>query len=182
LFGATFLPLKRGIFQDLLEAHPGELERPVLKAALAFHARSTRYLTAVSSGQMRHDLQGQAVEPVAPEHVYQALLEVFQRRQTRSAEDLRPKLVARIVHAFEVSGLSVQDYVEKMHGSDEGANALLQDAMAEVQSRAARDEALLRAFESSGTQSVEQFAEMYGMQVGAAHATLQRARSARPNP
>ena len=55
LFGAQFLPLKRGIFQDLQDAHPEVFEREALKAALSMHTRSTRYLSAVSSGQQRHD-------------------------------------------------------------------------------------------------------------------------------
>ena len=97
LFGAVFLPLKRGIFHDLMAAHPDVLEREALKEALAQHTRSTRYLTAVAAGQQRHDLQGQPVEAMAPEHVYQALLEVFRRRQGRTPEDLRPKLRQRIL-------------------------------------------------------------------------------------
>ena len=35
LFGAVFLPLKRGIFQDLLAAHPEVFETESLKAALS---------------------------------------------------------------------------------------------------------------------------------------------------
>ena len=31
LFGAQFLPLKRGSFQDLMDAHPGVFERDALK-------------------------------------------------------------------------------------------------------------------------------------------------------
>ena len=66
LFGAQFLPLKRGIFQDLMDAHPEAFEREALKAALSLHTRSTRYLIAVSSGAQRHDLTGQPVEAMAP--------------------------------------------------------------------------------------------------------------------
>ena len=40
LFGAVFLPLNRGIFQDLLEAHPDAFERESLKAALSMHTLS----------------------------------------------------------------------------------------------------------------------------------------------
>jgi hypothetical protein len=87
LFGEVFLPLKRGIFQDLLAAHPEVIEREALKEALAQHTRSTRYLSAVAAGQPRHDLKGQVAEAMAPEHVYQALLEVFRRRHARSGED-----------------------------------------------------------------------------------------------
>ena len=42
LFGAVFRPLKRGIFQDLLAAHPDAFEREALKVALGIHTRSTR--------------------------------------------------------------------------------------------------------------------------------------------
>jgi sRNA-binding protein len=173
LFGATFLPLKRGIFQDLLAAHPDTFERELLKAALSFHTRSTRYLTAVASGQQRHDLQGQPVEAMAPEHVHQALLEVFRRRQLRTPENLQPKLIGRIVVAFEASGLSAQAYAELVRSRDEAANSVLEEALHEVEARAAKNEAVRRAFEASG-QTVEVFADMYGMDARDVTRTLAR--------
>jgi sRNA-binding protein len=179
LFGEVFLPLKRGIFQDLLAAHPEAIEREALKDALAQHTRSTRYLTAVAAGQPRHDLQGQVVEAMAPEHVYQALLEVFRRRHARTGEDVRAKLRERIVQAFEASALPRADYAELVRGRDEAANTLLEEALAEAAARSARDEALLRAFQASG-KPVEAFAEMYGMDPRAAARTLERAMRMRP--
>lgn len=173
LFGAVFLPLKRGIFQDLQDAHPDAFEREALKAALAMHTRSTRYLSAVSTGQQRHDLQGQAVEAMAPEHVHHALLEVFRRRQGRSQEDLRPKLRERMVQAFEASGLSAVDYADLVRSRDDEANALLDEALAEAQARAAKTEALQRAYASSG-KTVEDFAEMYGLDPRAVGRMLKR--------
>lgn len=178
LFGAEFLPLKRGIFQDLLDAHAGALDKDALKLALSVHTRSTRYLTAVAAGLQRHDLQGQPVEAMAPEHVHHALLEVFRRRQQRSGEDLAPKLRNRIVQAFEASGLTREQYAERVRGRDEQANALLDEALAEAAARAAKDEALLRAFEASG-QSAEAFADMYGLPVRQVGQTLERARQRR---
>ncbi len=177
LFGAVFLPLKRGIFQDLLEAHPDALERESLKAALSMHTRSTRYLTAVAAGEQRHDLQGQAVEAMAPEHVHHALLEVFRRRQMRSKEDLRPKLIARIVVAYEASGLTPLAYAELVRSRDEAANAVLDEAMLEAQARAAKTEALLQAFKASG-KTVDEFADMYGMDPRAVSRMLARAPAA----
>lgn len=179
LFGAVFLPLKRGIFHDLTAAHPDALEREALKEALGQHTRSTRYLTAVAAGQPRHDLQGQPVEAMAPEHVYQALLEVFRRRQSRTPEDLRPKLRERIVQAFEASGLPRADYAELVRTRDEAASALLEEALAEAAARSAREEALLRAFDASG-KPIEEFANMYGMDPRSAARTLERARRLRP--
>ena len=173
LFGAQFLPLKRGIFQDLQEAHPDVFEREALKAALSMHTRSTRYLSAVSTGQQRHDLQGKPVEAMAPEHVHHALLEVFKRRQGRGGEDLRPKLRQRMVKAFEASGLSALDYADLVRSKDDAANALLDEALAEAVERGAKAEAMQRAYSSSG-KSVEAFADMYGLDPRAVGQLLKR--------
>ena len=184
LFGAVFLPLKRGIFQDLLAAHPDAFEREALKQALGIHTRSTRYLQCVAAGQQRHDLQGQPVEAMAPEHIHQALLEVHRRRQGRSSEDLLPKLRARIVANIEASGLSREEYAERTRTRDEAANALLDEALAELAEKIAREEALLRTFEASGKKSVDEFADMYGMDPRAVLRSLHnaRTRAAAPAP
>ncbi|MDA8455859.1 ProQ/FINO family protein [Acidovorax sp. GBBC 3334] len=178
-FGAQFLPLKRGIFQDLQDAHPGVFERDALKVALGLHTRSTRYLQAVAEGRPRHDLSGQVVEAMAPEHVHHALMEVFRRRKPRDGEDLQAKLRRRIAQAFEASGLDRAGYDALVRGRDEKANALLDEALAEVAERDAKAEALLRAFEASGNADVAPFADMYGMDVRAVERSLQRARQLR---
>ena len=54
-------------------------------------------------------------------------------------------------------------------------NAILQDAFAEWAARNARDEALLRAFEASG-QTLEAFADMYGLVPRTVGQQLERAR------
>jgi sRNA-binding protein len=170
LFGAEFRPLKLGIYQELLAAHPEEFQRDTLKAALGQHTRSTRYLHSVAAGVSRHDLQGAAVESVAPEHVYLSILELFRRRQLRAREDLRPQLKAQLMSAFEASGLSRQDYLARVQNSDLKANALLEDALAEVDQKLARQEALLRTFDASG-KTLAEFSDMYGLN-RAAHADL----------
>jgi len=182
LFGEVFHPLKRGVFQDLQDAHPGVFEREALKVALGLHTRSARYLQAVASGEKRRDLQGQVVEDLAPEHVHHALLELWRRREQRTPEAekaaLREQWRSRIARAFEASGLSRADYAERVRTRDEGAAALLDEAFAEAAARAAKDEALLRAFEGSGA-TVEAFADMYGLDPRAAGQTLERARKLR---
>ncbi|AOW14861.1 ProQ/FinO family protein [Hydrogenophaga crassostreae] len=175
LFGETLLPLKRGIFQDLLAAQPEALDKAGLKAALALHTRSTRYLTAVASGQQRHDLAGLPVEPLAPEHVHHALIEVFRRRGARSREDLRPKMRQRIAIAFEASGLSRDAYLELVSGKDEEVNQITKDGVEVAATRLARDEALLRTFEASG-KNLNEFADMYGLHVLDANRTVERAK------
>lgn len=162
LFGADFLPLKLGIFQELLAAHPDVFERDTLKAALGVHTRSGRYLQCVAARKPRHDLQGAPVEDVAPEHVYLAIVELFRRRQGRSGEDLRPKLRAQLMVAFEASGLTSQAYLAKIPSGDIDTAAVLQDALADHDQKLARQEALARAFEASG-KSVPEFADMYGL-------------------
>ncbi len=175
LFGAVFRPLKRGVFQDLLAAHPDVFERDALKVALGIHTRSTRYLQSVAAGDKRHDLQGQPVEDMAPEHVHHALLEVYRRRKARGTDDLLPKLRNRMIGAFEASGLTREAYTELVQGRDESANAILEEAFAEWSARNAKDEALLRAFEASG-HTLEAFADMYGMVARTVAQQLERAR------
>jgi len=175
MFGARFLPLKLGAYQDLLAAHPEAFKKEDLKVALGLHARSTRYLEAVASGLPRHDLSGAVVEPVAPEHVHHAILEVYKRRQGRAAPDARAQAIARIVAAIERSGLAREDYAQRVRGQDEAANALLDEALAEAGRQAAKGEALLRAFTASGKTEAE-FADMYGMDPDEVAATLARAR------
>ncbi len=179
LFGEQPKPLKRGIFQDLEQAQPGVFAPADLKLALGIHTRSSRYLQAVSQGQPRHDLQGNVVEQMAPEHVFHALVEVFRRRRPRDGEDLTQKLLRRMAMAFEASGLTREAYLELVRGRDDATNALLDEAMAEVAARTAKDEALLRAFEASGCATVEAFADMYGMQVRQVGPQLDRAKRLR---
>ena len=171
LFGAHFKPLKIGIFEDLLTRHPEAFPREELKVALGLHARSTAYLESVASGLQRHDLDGQPVAPLAPEHIHHAILEVFKRRQQRTKDDLRPRVVPRLVAAIEASGLTPTEYAEKMRTQDEVGNAILDEAVAQLAEKAARREALSRAFQASGL-SMEAFAEMYGMDPADVRRTL----------
>lgn len=186
LFGAVFRPLKRGIFQDLIAAHPDLFEREALKQALGLHTRSTRYLQAVATGQQRYDLQGQPVEAMAPEHIHHALLEVYRRRQGYKQPALTAKLHARIIANIEASGLARETYAERVRTRDEAATALLDQALAELAAKVAREEALLRTFEASGQKSLPAFAEMYGMDlqtvVRALHSARSRAAKASASP
>lgn len=170
LFGAEFLPLKLGIFQDILAAHPDTFKKDTLRAALGVHTRSTRYLHAVAAGKWRHDLTGTAIEPVAPEHVFASILELYRRRQARQKADLRPQVVQQILAAFEASGLTRQDYELLVHSTDEQTNALLKEALDLNGMARARRAATARAFEASG-KTPEEFADMYGMDL----AEVQRA-------
>jgi sRNA-binding protein len=171
LFGAQFKPLKIGVFEDLMARHPDAFPREELKVALGLHARSTAYLECVAAGLQRHDLDGNAVAPVAPEHVHHAIIEVFRRRQQRTKEDLRPRVVPKLVAAIEASGIAPAEYAEQMRTQDETANALLDEAIAVIAQKSAKREALSRAFAASG-QTMEAFAEMYGMDLDEVKRTL----------
>lgn len=175
LFGEQPRPLKRGIYADLLAAQPESLDAEGLKAALALHTRSTRYLSSVAAGQARHDLAGQAVEDMAPEHVLHALLEVHRRRQGRSQEDLRPKLRQRIAQAFEASGLSREDYAVLLPSRDPAVQAQFDQALDEAGARAAKDAALHRAYSASGLEPTA-FADSYGLPLGEVQRMLERVK------
>ncbi len=179
LFGPEPRPLKRGIFEDLQQRHAEDgWTTDALKAALRQHTRSTRYLNAVASGQLRHDLDGNAVEMVAPEQRFHALVEVHRRRQARAPRDLTPQLKRRIAQVFEDSGLGVEAFSVLVTGRDEALNQLTREVIESVSEQQAREAAWLRAFEA-GSDSLEAFASAYGMPVNQARQALERARSRR---
>lgn len=177
MFGTHFLPLKLGVFQDLLALHPEAFKRDELKVALGLHARSTRYLESVASGLQRHDLHGEPVEPVAPEHVHHAIMEIFRRRQARTGQDLRPFAHTQLIAAIEASGLSREDYLLCVRQQDEVATSMLDEAFAELAEQAAKRDALRKTFEASG-KTVAEFADMYGMDPEKVSHSLEQARSA----
>ena len=177
MFGTHFLPLKLGVFQDLLALHPEAFKREDLKVALGLHARSTRYLESVASGLQRHDLHGEPVEPVAPEHVHHAIMEIFRRRQARTGQDLRPYAHAQLIAAINASGLGREDYLLCVRQQDEAATAMLDEAFAELAEQAAKRDALRKTFDASG-KTVAEFADMYGMDAEQVSQTLEQARNA----
>lgn len=182
LFGARFLPLKLGIFQDLMAAHPGLFKRDDLKTALGVHTRSSRYLQCVAAGLKRHDLAGQAVDEVAPEHVFLSIVELFARRQGRTEEDLRPKLRNQLLVAYEKSGLSRQDYLARIGVPTSVVQEVLDEVLEEVDCKRARRAALVQSFQASG-KTPEEFADMLGMDVRdilAALRTVQATPAANP--
>jgi sRNA-binding protein len=162
LFGARFLPLKLGVFHDLVAAHPEALPAAELKVALGLHTRSTRYIEAVASGLARHDLQARPVEPVAPEHVHHAILELYKRRSGKAPEPAREKAVQQLAAAIEASGLGREAYRERFSSPDDQLQAILEEALSLVAQKNARREALQSAFKGSG-KTVAEFAEMYGL-------------------
>lgn len=162
LFGARFLPLKVGIFEDLLAAQPTALPAADLKVALGLHTRSTRYIESVASGLARHDLQAQPVEPVAPEHVHHAILELYKRRSGKAPEQAHRRAVEQLAAAIEASGMGRDAYRERFASPDDTLHALLEEALSIVAQKGARREALQNAFKASG-KTVAEFAEMYGL-------------------
>lgn len=163
LFGARFLPLKLGAFEDLMTRHPGEFSKDELKAALGVHARSTRYLDSVATQMKRYDLDGKPVEDVTPEHVFHAITEVWRRREGRSGgKDLKPWVRERLAKAIAASGLDRDAWLERVQPKDDAAFALVQEVFAQQAEANAKREALRRAFQASGV-TPEAFAEMYGM-------------------
>ena len=175
VFGDRVLPLKLGIFHELVAAHPEALEAKALREALGQHTRSTRYLDRVASGLPRYSLDGQAVEEMAPEHVHQAIMEVARRDRNNQSAASQAKLRLRLRNAFEASGLSRGDYAERVKPPLEAWNALLDEAYTEHGADAAKREALLKAFEGSG-QTPAQFADNYGMDAKSTEKSLELAR------
>lgn len=165
LFGPRPRPLKLGIFEDLVAAHGEALVPAELKLALGQHVRSSRYLQAVAEGHPRCGLDGEPVQAAAPEHVLHAVMEIWRRRQGRDPQAARSWALGCIAHALEpvhAAGQDRADWLAQVRTQDPQALALVDEAWSELAAIAAKREALRRAYEASG-QSVEAFADMYGM-------------------
>jgi ProP effector len=173
VFGKQALPLKLGVFHELLAQHPDIFEAKALREALGQHTRSTRYLEQVATCYKRHDLQGNPVEDLAPEHVHQAIMEVARRDRNGRSAASQAQLRLRLRNAFEASGLSRGEYAEQVKPPLEAWNALLDQAYSEHGATSAKREALRKAFEASGL-SPAQFAEMYGMDAATITASLEQ--------
>ena len=104
-----------------------------------------------------------------PQDVEKAKLEALE-------DTVRAELRSRMLLAAESAGMAPADYALRVRNKDEAANAILDDAMTELTTRVARDQALLQAFEASG-KTVNDFAGMYGLHPIEAAATLNRARA-----
>lgn len=164
LFGPRPRPLKLGVFEDLVAAHP-ELPADELKQALGQHVRSSRYLQAVAEGQPRCGLDGEPVEAAAPEHVLHAVMEMLRRRQARDPQAAHAWALGCLGQALQpvhAAGQDRADYLVQVRTQDPQALALVEEAWAELSAWAAKREALRRAFQASG-QPVEAFADMYGL-------------------
>lgn len=165
VFGVRVLPLKVGIFEDLVAAHPDRLKPEELKVALGQHTRSNRYLEAVAGGLPRHDLRGEPVDAVAPEHVHHAIVELYRRKAgTPQEPQARERALRNLAGHIERSGLGRDAYRERFGAGAEPSRTLVDEALLALGQRSARQEALRRAFQSSG-KTAEQFAEMYGLTV-----------------
>ena len=121
LFGARFVPLKLGVYEDLLARHPEDFSPEELKLAMGQHARSTRYLESVAAGHPRHDLDGNAVAPVAPEHDYAARVRSRDASANAVVDEALITLAAQaakreaLLRAFEASGRGEPEFAE-MYG------------------------------------------------------------------
>jgi len=165
LFGPRPRPLKLGIFEDLVAAHGEALVPAELKLALGQHVRSSRYLQAVAEGHPRCGLDGEPMQAAAPEHVLHAVMEIWRRRQGRDPQAARAWALGCLAHALEpvhAAGQDRADWLAEVRTQDPQALALVDEAWSELAAFAAKREALRRAYEASG-QSVEAFADMYGL-------------------
>jgi ProP effector len=178
LFGARFLPLKLGTFQDLMDRHPGVFEAADLKEALGQHTRSTRYLDSIARGVPRHDLDGQPVGDLAIDHVHHAVVELARRQLARGKEAAEPAMRARIRELFAASGLDRAGYAAAAKVNVDVLHAVLDQADLDQAAEIARREALMRAFEASGT-TPQAFADTYGMDPAVVGATLAQAATDR---
>lgn len=87
------LPLAVGIHKTIRARQP-EIDQASLRGALRFHTASTRYLKALTQGEVRFDLDGKPDGAVSPEQRQQAM-EVLRERFKKIAERKKAEELAR---------------------------------------------------------------------------------------
>ena len=85
LFKGPAKPFKLRIQVDIQERAPGEFSKQALSAFFRRHTGTTSYLTAVSQGTQRFDLDGQAAGELTEEHRQVATDELARRRAITKA-------------------------------------------------------------------------------------------------
>lgn len=100
------LPLAIGIHKAIRERQP-DIDAARLRAAMKIHTASTRYLKALSQGQVRFDLDGNAAGEVTAEQRQQAtdgLRERFrkgaERRKAEQVEAERQEKLTKLAEKF----------------------------------------------------------------------------------
>ncbi len=78
-------PLAIGIHKAIAERLP-DMNASQVRFALKVHTGSTRYLKAVSQGEIRFNLDGEAAGPVTPEQQQQALDTLKDRFRKQAAQ------------------------------------------------------------------------------------------------
>ena len=86
-------PLAIGIHKTVLERIPG-INPQQLRLAMRMHTASARYLKALTNGEIRFDLDGNAAGAVTPEQKEQAL-NTLRERFRMGAEQHKARLLAR---------------------------------------------------------------------------------------
>ncbi|MFZ2299068.1 MAG: ProQ/FinO family protein, partial [Aquabacterium sp.] len=85
LFKGPAKPFKLRIQVDIQERAPGEFSKQALSAFFRRHTGTTSYLTAVSQGTQRFDLDGQPAGELTEEHRQVATDELARRRAVTKA-------------------------------------------------------------------------------------------------
>jgi ProP effector len=86
-------PLAIGIHKAVLERIPG-INPQQLRLAMRMHTASARYLKALTHGETRFDLDGNAAGGVTPEQKQQAL-DTLRERFRKGAEQHKAQLLAQ---------------------------------------------------------------------------------------
>lgn len=86
-------PLAIGIHKTVLERIPG-INPQQLRLAMRMHTASARYLKALTNGEIRFDLDGNAAGAVTPEQKEQAL-DTLRERFRKGAEQHKARVLAQ---------------------------------------------------------------------------------------
>lgn len=129
LFAGTPKPLKLRIQADIQARAPGAFTKAALSAFLRRHTGRHAYLTALTRGGPRFDLDGQPAGEVSAEHRQAAADELARRRELREGRERELEQQRRerasLLRAFESSRLSPANFCALKGVPPEALDALL---------------------------------------------------------
>ncbi len=170
----TVVPLKIGIFHDLLAAHQDELPRGKLYGFLGRHTSTVAYLSAVAKGGPRFAMDGSIFGEVTEDERLHALGKLDEiRKEEEESGDLARKKRSELRKAFAASGLKAKPYAEAIGMDLPLFNRVMERAKSEHAERQAKRQNLVAKFKTSGLGESE-FAASQKMSVAALKRAIQK--------
>lgn len=163
VFGSHIRPLKIGIANDLMAAHPA-LPKKLMHTILGGHTRRVAYIAALAAGGPRYALDGTPSGEVTEQERSDARARLKTIRESKQENQLAEKARSQILKDYEANTLSFAEFAEHRGMSHDQLTSDPDKARHERARRHAARLKLVESYKSSGL-DIETFAAKSGKSV-----------------